>query len=295
MLSIRQNILSSQSLSYSMALSQNTEVSISKAGSIEKSVPQSEAKKSEFSGDKFEGKIRKLASAEIGVQNGISKLQRADSALGDTENILRQMREIAQKALGGDFEQEKRSQMQNKLKDLRSKIDDIAKSTDFNSENLFNGEGISISTSSISMTSLTAAIAIDSKFSFNELASHLQSGDVFRIPVEPVSSDSLGLDKADISTDESSEETSSIIDEALKSIGAQRNEFGGILSGLSMSISHMQSMSYNLTAAGGSIDGVEAAFKTISETKAQLTMNSQALFSAHSNGALNDAVYSLLK
>ena len=288
MLSIRQNVLSSQSLAFSAA-------SISKAGSIEKSVPQAEAKKSEFSGDKFEGKIRKLASAEIGVQNGISKLQKADSALGDTENILRQMREIAQKALGGDFEKEQRSQMQSKLKDLRSQIDDITKSADFNSENLFNGEGISISASSVSITSLTAAIAIDSKFSFNELASHLQSGDVFRIPVEPVSSESLGLENADVSTDESSKETSSVIDEALKNIGNQRNEFEGILSGLSMSISHMQSMSYNLSAVGGSIDGVEEAFKMISETKSQLSFNSQALFSAHSSNTLSDAVYSLLK
>ena len=298
MLSIKQNVLSSQYLSYSASLSRNTEVSVNRADSIEQSVQNVEQKSERvedfsFSEKNYEGKIRNVASAEHGVQEGISKVQCADSAMGETEKILREMRELARKAFSGDTEQ--RTKLQSELKTLRSKLDDISANTEYNSEKLLQNKGISIAASSASMSNMVQAIAIDSNFAFNKLAAHLQSGEVFRIPIDVVPSDKINLNNADITTDEGAKEAASLIDNAIETVDNQRSKFDNILSGLSVSVSQMQNMSYNFSAVGGSINSVDSAFKTMSDTKSQVSANVGALFSAHSGGSISEAVYSLLK
>jgi flagellin len=293
MLSIKQNILSSQSLSASSVMQKKLETSINNLSSGPKKVLKTGV--AQPASDKFSSRLRTLTAAELGAQEGISMLQKSDDALGDTQDILQKMRELALKSSDGKLPDEQRGKLQSQIKELKSKIDSISSSAEYNSHKLLDGSGISVSVSTTSYSSVTAAIAINSKFSFNELAAALQAGETIQIPTKEISEKSLGLEELEIDSSDGAKKSISVLDKALNFIFDERTEFKGILSNFKSALNHMQSMSNNLTAADtGSVTGVEAAFEMISVTKSQLMINSGAVLSAHSSNSPKNAL-SLLK
>lgn len=290
MLSINQNILSSQSLSASSVIQKKLETSINNLSSGPKKVPRSGLARS--APEKFESRLRTLSVAELGAQEGISMLQKADNALNDTQGILQKMREVALKSSDGSLSEDKRLKLQSEIKELKSQIDSISSSAEYDSKKLLDGSGITVS--SVSFASVTAAITIKSNFSLNEMAAAIQSGEGFRVPVKELSGKSLGLDQIDLSSADVADKSVSVLDEASKSVSDERSGFEKILSGFTSVLNQMQSMSNNLSAAGsGSVDSVEAAFEMISATRSKLMMNSSAVLSAHSGNSPKNA-FSLL-
>ncbi len=287
MISIKQNILSSQGLSVSSTLqkkldgkkldSSKLETSINALGSKVKGLQKPEQHKLE---GKYENRLRVLSDAEIGMQEGISMVQATEVALEDTDSILSKMRELALKSSDARLSDDDRVRLQQELKQLKAEIDNISSSAEYNNNQLLDGSGISVS--AVSYASVTTAITINSQFSFNEVMAALKGGEGFRIPVKKVDSETLGLDQLEVSTQASAETAEKAIGSALAEVGQERDGLEGILSNLTTALSQMQSMSSNLFAAGsGTLDSVGSAIELMAKTKSQLQIDSSAVISAH--------------
>ena len=75
------------------------------------------------------------------AQDGISLIQAAEGALTETHAILQRMRELAvQSANDTNMDEVDRAAMQEELEALTEEINDIAKRTEFNTQNLLDGD-----------------------------------------------------------------------------------------------------------------------------------------------------------
>ncbi|MCL2033997.1 MAG: flagellin [Oscillospiraceae bacterium] len=90
--------------------------------------------------EKMRGQIRGLAQATQNAQNGISLIQTAEGGLNETHAILQRMRELAVQSANGTFKDEvDRDNIQKEVVALKSEIDRIAASTNYNGIQLLNG------------------------------------------------------------------------------------------------------------------------------------------------------------
>jgi len=89
--------------------------------------------------EKMRAQIRGLSQAVMNAQNGISMVQTAEAALGETHSMLQRMRELAVQAANDTLTQEDRSYIQQEIEQLKDEITRIATSTQFNKKKLLDG------------------------------------------------------------------------------------------------------------------------------------------------------------
>ena len=94
--------------------------------------------------EKMRTQISGLHRATLNAQDGISMLQTAEGALGETQGILQRMRELAIQAANGPLTASDRIEVQKEVEQLKSEIDRIAKTTEFNTKKLLNGDSTAL-------------------------------------------------------------------------------------------------------------------------------------------------------
>ena len=92
--------------------------------------------------EKMRGQIRGLGQASRNAQDGISFIQTAEGALGETHAILQRMRELAVQSSTDTNVAVDRGEIQKEMDELAKEITRIANNTEFNTQKLVNG-GIS--------------------------------------------------------------------------------------------------------------------------------------------------------
>ena len=90
--------------------------------------------------EKMRGQIRGLTQASRNAQDGISLIQTAEGALQETHAILQRMRELAVQASTDTNTADDRLEIQKEMNELIDEIDRIATQTQFNEQELLNGE-----------------------------------------------------------------------------------------------------------------------------------------------------------
>ncbi|WP_319002908.1 flagellin [Desulfurispirillum indicum] len=90
--------------------------------------------------EKMRGQIRGLDRAVANAQDGISLIQTAEGALNETTAILQRMRELSVQAANGTLTSDDRQHIQREVDQLKSEIDRISTSTEFNTKKLLNGD-----------------------------------------------------------------------------------------------------------------------------------------------------------
>jgi len=89
--------------------------------------------------EKMRAQIRGLDQASRNSQDGISMIQTAEGALGETQAILQRMRELSVQASNDTATSSDRSEMQKEIEQLKSEVDRIAFTTEFNTKKLLDG------------------------------------------------------------------------------------------------------------------------------------------------------------
>ena len=89
--------------------------------------------------EKMRGQIRGLDQAASNAQDGISLIQTAEGALNETHSILQRMRELSVQSSNDTATDADRSEMQKEVAQLKSEIDRISDTTEFNTKNLLDG------------------------------------------------------------------------------------------------------------------------------------------------------------
>ncbi|WP_411676467.1 flagellin [Caproicibacter sp.] len=90
--------------------------------------------------EKMRAQINGLNQAEDNAQNGISLVQTAEGGLNETESILQRMNTLAVESSNGTYKNETdRANLNMEVDALKSEIDRISTSTNFNGINLLDG------------------------------------------------------------------------------------------------------------------------------------------------------------
>ena len=93
---------------------------------------------------KMEAQVRSLGVAIRNANDAISLTQTAEGALGEIENMLQRMRELAVQAGNSTLNASDRAQIQAEVDQLSAEIDSIAKNTHFNNNTLLDGKTVSL-------------------------------------------------------------------------------------------------------------------------------------------------------
>jgi len=113
--------------------------------------------------EKMRNQIKGLDQAGRNAQDGISLLQTAEGALGETHSMLLRMRELAVQGNNDTNTATDRSRIQEEMSQLSSEISSIGSKTEFNTKKLTDGSlGVKTKDGSLTAVSLAAAgVSID--------------------------------------------------------------------------------------------------------------------------------------
>ncbi len=89
--------------------------------------------------EKMRSQIRGLTQATSNANDAISLIQTAEGGLQETEDIMQRMRELAVQSANGTYTDEDREQIQYEVDALKSEVDRIAQSTEYNEMKLLDG------------------------------------------------------------------------------------------------------------------------------------------------------------
>ncbi|MEO7994574.1 MAG: flagellin, partial [bacterium] len=94
--------------------------------------------------ERLRAQVRGLARASQNASEGISLLQTAEGALGESNTILQRIRELAVQAANGVLTSNDRLEIQKEVDQLISEVDRIAQSTEFNTKRLLDGSSAAL-------------------------------------------------------------------------------------------------------------------------------------------------------
>ncbi len=200
----------------------------------------------------------RIASAAIrNVNDGISLISIADSALESTTNVLFRMLELAHQSANGVYSQVGRSALELEFVALGSEIARIADVTQFNGINLLNEAG-----------SISLQVGFNSR-SYSEISFAKSLGTFSRLTIG--SGHTLGIALID-STVAASQlkayQAITAIEEAIAIVGIERGNLGATESRLNSTLQGLQVAHENFVEAVSRIRDVD-----IADEAAQLTRN----------------------
>ena len=129
------------------------------------------------------------------AQDGISLLQTAEGALGETNSMLQRMRELAVQAANDTLTSQDRNFLQMEIDELKANIDRIAGNTQFNTKRLLDGSlcGSWSSTDSATKAYIRGEIEAEGNYRIevraNPGAAQVQKSNIFKIKHENVATD----------------------------------------------------------------------------------------------------------
>jgi len=195
--------------------------------------------------------ISSMSVAQRNTNDAISMSQTAEGALGQVGTILSRMRELAVQGSNGDLTATDRGYLDTEFTSLKSEIDRISSSSQFNGQNLLAGAA----------TTTTFQVGI------NNTAS-----DQISVVFGGVDTSSLGVAAATVSgaTAAGSQAAITSVDAAIASVSGTRASFGASMNRLNYTVSNLQSMQTNLSAANSRIRDVDVAEETASMSRNQV-------------------------
>ena len=202
--------------------------------------------------------IRALRQAVRNASDGISLMNVTEGALNEQSGILIRLRELASQAATGTVGSTERATIQLEFTALRSELDRISATTEFNGLKLINGN-------------LASGVAINSHTLIQiGIDSTANSRIDLNTQINLASIDSTQLEIHNLSVTASSEALTALdkINEAIGSITESRGKVGAVQNRLTRSIANLSVSVENLTAAESSIRDAD-----IAEEVAELTRN----------------------
>ena len=202
--------------------------------------------------------IRALRQAVRNASDGISLMNVTEGALNEQSGILIRLRELASQAATGTVGSTERQTIQLEFTALRSELDRISATTEFNGQKLIDGNLASgIAINSHTLIQIGIDNGADSRIDLNT-------------QINLASIDSTQLAIHNLSVTASSEALTALdkINEAIGSITESRGKVGAVHNRLTRSIANLSVSVENLTAAESQIRDAD-----IAEEVAELTRN----------------------
>ena len=223
--------------------------------------------------EKMRNQIRGLNKASDNAQDGISLVQTAEGALNEVHSMLQRMSELAVQASNDTNQTVDRTALQSEVAQLQTEIQRVANTTQFNKQNILNGD-----------------------FTKKNIQVGANSGELIDIDITDVKttvSDALAAGtKVDSFTN-----AQTAIDNIQKSITAlstQRSTLGAIQNRLEHTTANLDNISENTQAAESRIRDTDMAEEMVTYSKNNILQQAGQSMLAQANQA-NQGVLSLLQ
>jgi len=199
--------------------------------------------------ERMRGQIRSVRQDIRNANDGISMIQTAEGAMNEVGNILIRFRELSVQAASDTVGNDERSFIDKEVQQLKSEIDRIASSTQFNGHKLLGGEG---ETLDIQVGQYNNP-ALD-RFTYDTSKTNVTTA-------------ALGVNDVTTMTKEASQNNMENIDRAITNLTANRAELGAFQNRLQSCISSLGIYDENLSASRSRIFDVDFASETAELTK----------------------------
>lgn len=212
--------------------------------------------------EKMRGQIRGLQTASRNSQDGISLIQTAEGALGESHAILQRMRELAVQASNDTNVTADRGAITTEASDLKAELTRISTDTEFNNQSLLDG-------------SLSATLQIGADAGQTLTVSLSQNFNAAGLNVDDLTFDSQANANAAITA----------IDTAIATVSTNRADLGAKQNRLEHTISNLDTAGENLQAAESRIRDVDMAAEMMNFTKSNILNQAATAMLAQANQA----------
>jgi flagellin len=220
--------------------------------------------------EKMKASIRSIRQDVRNGNDGISMIQTAEGGMNEISNILTRFRELSIQAASDTLGDTERGFIDKEVGQLRSEVDRIAASTEFNGKKLLNGEG------NMMEIQIGQNNRVDQdRFQYDSSKTN-------------ATTDKLGIGGISVASKEQAQENLGKIDGAIKNLSGNRAELGALQNRLQSAVNNLGVYDENLSAANSRIRDVDMASETAKMTQQNiLTQASTAVLSqANSNSQL---------
>ena len=194
--------------------------------------------------EKMRSQIRGLNKASDNAQDGISLIQVAEGALNETHSILQRMNELATQAANDTNTDTDRGAIGAEMTQLKDEIDRIQSTTQFNTQNLLDGN-----------------------FTGKNLQIGSLSGQTIAISISQMDAASLGVDGLDVTSNSAAGTAMSKIQAAIDTVSTQRSDLGALQNRLEHTINNLDTTSENTSAAESRIRDTDMADEMVQYSK----------------------------
>ncbi|MBK8237948.1 MAG: flagellin FliC [Deltaproteobacteria bacterium] len=214
----------------------------------------------------FRANIVSLDQAKRNANDGISLIQTAEGALQEVSAILIRMRELGMQAWTETVSTGQRGFIQNEFDQLRSEIQRIGNTANFNDLDLLTGQ--------------FAATANAMTFQVDLTGDPTQQ---INVQIATVSPSALGIELVAMTTTGGAQGALSILDAAIQGVSAQRATLGAAQNRLEAAINNISTQYNNLSAANSRIRDVDVAEETAAMARHRILMQSGVSVLAQAN------------
>ncbi len=216
--------------------------------------------------EKMRSQVRGLNKASSNAQDGVSLIQVAEGALGETHSILQRMNELATQAANDTNTSIDRGAIQKEINQLTSEIDRIRSATQFNTMDLIDG-------------------------SFTKVGS--LEGQGITISIRNMDASTIGVKSLNMSTFSTAGSAMTKIQSAINQVSEQRSYLGALQNRLEHTISNLDNISENTQAAESRLRDTDMAEEMVEYSKNNILAQAGQSMLAQANQS-NQGVLSLL-
>ncbi len=242
--------------------------------------------------DNLRADVRSLSQARRNANDGISLVQTAEGGLMETTNMLARLRELAVQSSSDTIGMTERGFLDREFKALKSEIDRIALSTEFNGTRLLVGQNdINDDLKGGNEFPLEIQVSKD-YFQASDSLGEANPVNIIRIDLQRLNATSygeggLGLGKQDdgarIDTKSGAQNSISTLDGAITQINDYRSYLGSIQNRLTTTVSNLGSQVENLDAARSRIRDTDFAAETAQYTQSKILQQAGTSILAQAN------------
>jgi flagellin len=208
--------------------------------------------------------IAGLKQASRNANDGISVIQTAEGALGEVNNILSRMRELAvQGANEGNMSSSERGYIDQEFQLLESELNRIVGVTEFNGQKLIDGN-------------MSGGVDF-------QIGMRNTSSDRISLTITNANATALGLNDESVSASTGAQKALDALDAAIQSVATMRGTLGTTQNRLTMTISNLANMHENLSASVSRIQDTDVAEESADMTRNQILQQAGVAVLAQAN------------
>ena len=223
--------------------------------------------------EKMRNQIRGLNKASDNAQDGISLVQTAEGALNEVHSMLQRMSELAVQASNDTNQTVDRTALQSEVAQLQTEITRVANKTQFNKQNILNGD-----------------------FTKKNIQVGANSGELIDIDITDVKTTVSDALAAGTKVDSFTAAQTAIdnIQKSITALSTQRSTLGAIQNRLEHTTANLDNISENTQAAESRIRDTDMAEEMVTYSKNNILQQAGQSMLAQANQA-NQGVLSLLQ